>query len=127
LRLTNAHHRPLRHSGLGVEGLAALLRLVDSRAVNNSQAKELLDALYVDGGDPAAEAHRRGMEQLTDTGELAALVDAAIAANPKAAGDFRTGKEAAIGSLVGHVKKATQGRADARAVSDLLRERLGRA
>jgi aspartyl-tRNA(Asn)/glutamyl-tRNA(Gln) amidotransferase subunit B len=66
----------------------------------------------------------RGLGQVSDEAALGALVDAAIAANPKAVSDFRAGKEAALGSLVGQVKKATQGRADFRLVDRLLRERL---
>ena len=54
----------------------------------------------------------------------AALITEAIEANPKACDDFRAGREAALQSLVGHVMKATRGRADARLVTTLLREQL---
>jgi aspartyl-tRNA(Asn)/glutamyl-tRNA(Gln) amidotransferase subunit B len=123
-RLAHEHHLPLWESGLGVDGLAALLRLVEAGTVNQTTAKELLEELYLPGGDPAAVVRERGLGQVSDEAALGALVDAAIAANPKAVADFRTGKEAALGSLVGQVKKATQGRADFRLVDRLLRERL---
>jgi aspartyl-tRNA(Asn)/glutamyl-tRNA(Gln) amidotransferase subunit B len=122
--LSNAHHVPLWESGLGVEGLAALLRLVDAGTVNQTTAKELLEELYLGGGDPEAIVRERGLGQVSDAGELGAIVDQVIEANPKAVADFRGGKEAALGSLVGQVKKATQGRADFRLVDRLLRERL---
>jgi aspartyl-tRNA(Asn)/glutamyl-tRNA(Gln) amidotransferase subunit B len=59
-----------------------------------------------------------------DVDELGAQITDAIAANPKAAADFRAGREAALQALVGQVMKATRGRADARLVTTLLRERL---
>jgi aspartyl-tRNA(Asn)/glutamyl-tRNA(Gln) amidotransferase subunit B len=122
--LAREHHLPLWQSGLGVDGLVALLRLLDSGAVNGPTAKELLAELYVGGGDPAAVVRERGLGRVSDTGALAAAVDEAIAANPQAAADFRSGREQALGRLVGAVMKATGGRADARLVNRMLRERL---
>ncbi|GAC1339994.1 MAG: Asp-tRNA(Asn)/Glu-tRNA(Gln) amidotransferase subunit GatB [Candidatus Dormibacteria bacterium] len=124
-RLAHLHRVPLARSGLGVAGLGALLQLVDSGVVNGAKAKELLDELYVAGGDPEALVRERGLGQVSDAGQLTALIDAAIDENPKAVADFRDGKQAALQSLVGRVMKATGGRADAKAVTRILRERLG--
>ncbi len=122
--LANVHRVPLPSSGLGLTGLATLLRLVETGAINGSTAKELLAELYVGGGDPVALVNERGLGQVADADELGALITEAIEANPKACADFRGGREAALQSLVGHVMKATRGRADARLVTTLLRERL---
>jgi aspartyl-tRNA(Asn)/glutamyl-tRNA(Gln) amidotransferase subunit B len=125
-RLANAHHVPLHRSGLGPTGLARLLRLVETGAVNGATAKALLDELYLDGGDPEAVVRERGLGQVSDAAALGAIVDEVIAANPKAADDYRGGKDAALQSLMGQVMKATRGRADAGLATALLRERLGR-
>ncbi len=111
-------------SGLGVEGLGALLRLLEAGTISQTTAKELLEELYVPGGDPAALVRERGLGQISDDHELVRLVEAAIAAGPQAVADYRGGKPQALGALVGHVKKATQGKADARRVTELLKERL---
>jgi len=124
-RLANAHHVPLQRSGLGVAGLGALLRLVESAAINGTTAKELLDELYLGGGDAEALVRERGLGQVSDESALAAIVDEVIAANPKSVADFRGGKQQALGALVGPVMKATGGRADAKLVNKLLRERIG--
>jgi aspartyl-tRNA(Asn)/glutamyl-tRNA(Gln) amidotransferase subunit B len=123
-RLANAQHTPLHRSGLGVQGLAALLRMLDAGAINGTTAKELLDELYTAGGDPEAAVRERGLGQVSDESALAAVVDEVIAGNAKAVADFRGGKEQALGSLVGQVMKATRGRADAKMVNKLLRERI---
>jgi aspartyl-tRNA(Asn)/glutamyl-tRNA(Gln) amidotransferase subunit B len=122
--LANLHRVSMWQSGLGVDGLARLLRLVDSGTVNGPTAKELLAELYVGGGDPDALVRERGLAQVSDTAELTALVDAAIAANPAAAADFRAGKQQALGQLMRSVKDATGGKADMPVVNRLLRERL---
>jgi aspartyl-tRNA(Asn)/glutamyl-tRNA(Gln) amidotransferase subunit B len=122
--LANEHRLALAESGLGVAGLAALLRLVEAGTINGSTAKELLTELYVAGGDPAALVAERGLAQVGDAEQLAEVVEAAIEANPKACEDFRGGRDAALQSLVGQVMKATRGRADARLVTAMLRERL---
>jgi aspartyl-tRNA(Asn)/glutamyl-tRNA(Gln) amidotransferase subunit B len=124
-RLANAHHVPLHRSGLGVSGLSALLKLVDGGAVNGSTAKALLDELYLSGGDPEALVRERGLGQVSDASELARIVDEVIAANAKVVADYQGGKQQALGALVGQVMKATGGRADAKLVNVLLRERLG--
>ncbi len=122
--LSNEHRIPLQQSGLGIVGLAALLRLVDGGAINGPTAKELLVELYVSGGDPEALVRERGLAQVSDASALTALVDEAIAANPAAAADFRAGKQQALGQLMRAVKDATDGKADMPLVNRLLRERL---
>jgi aspartyl-tRNA(Asn)/glutamyl-tRNA(Gln) amidotransferase subunit B len=124
--LANEHRLPLAASGLGVSGLAALLGLLESGAINGSTAKELLAELYVGGGDPAALVAERGLGQVGDADELGSIISDVIEANPKACEDFRGGRDVALQSLVGQVMKATRGRADAPLVTTLLRERLSR-
>jgi aspartyl-tRNA(Asn)/glutamyl-tRNA(Gln) amidotransferase subunit B len=115
---------PLHRSGLGVAGLATLLQLLDAGTINGPTAKELLAELYVTGGDARAVVAERGLGQVTDESQLAAAVEAAIAANPQAVADFRGGKDAALQRVMGAVMKATGGKADPKAVNRLLRERL---
>jgi aspartyl-tRNA(Asn)/glutamyl-tRNA(Gln) amidotransferase subunit B len=122
--LANEHRMPLQQSGLGVDGLAGLLRLVAGGTINGPTAKELLAEIYVSGGNPEAMVRDRGLAQVSDTTALTALVDTAIAANPAAAADFRAGKQQALGQLMRAVKDATGGKADMPLVNRLLRERL---
>ena len=123
-RLANATGVPLWRSGLGVDGLAGLLRLVSSGEVSGKVAKELLDELYEKGGDPAVTVRERGLGRISDPAVLGPAVDEAIAGNARAVEDYRAGKVAALQSLVGRVMAATRGRADAEVVTRLLRERL---
>ncbi len=125
-RLSRESHTPLAGSGLGVAGLAGLILLVESGRINGPTAKALLEELYVAGGDPEALVAERGLGQVSDQGELERIVNSVFAENPDTVADFRGGKEQALQRLVGGVMKATAGRADARLVNQLLRERLSR-
>ena len=66
----------------------------------------------------------RGLRQVSDESQLEAWVDAAIAALPQAAEDFRGGKDSAVGRLVGAVMQASGGKANGPAVSAMLRQKL---
>jgi len=123
--IANEVRTPLAQSGLGVRGLAALLQLLESGTINGPTAKELLAEMYVAGGDPRAAVDERGLAQLADASALTALIDEALAANAGAVEDFRSGKDAALGRIAGHVRKASGGKADMALVNTLLRERLG--
>jgi aspartyl-tRNA(Asn)/glutamyl-tRNA(Gln) amidotransferase subunit B len=123
-RLARETRVPLWESGLGVAGLRSLLKMLSAGTIAGTTAKELLEELYLSGGDLEALVAERGLGQVSDDTLLVRLVDEAIAANPQAVSDYRGGKQQAFGALVGHVKKATAGKADARRVTELLRERL---
>ena len=74
--------------------------------------------------DPAELVERHGLASIGDSGELGAMVDEVIAANPAFVEQFRGGKDGVVNALVGQVMKRTQGRADARQVQQLFRDKL---
>jgi aspartyl-tRNA(Asn)/glutamyl-tRNA(Gln) amidotransferase subunit B len=109
---------------LDPSGFAALLRMEEDGQLTATQAKQVLAELLAHGGDPAEIAKARGFEALGgDT--LAAAVDAAVAAHPAEWERLAGGEQKLIGFFVGKVMAATSGRADGKAVTQLLRQRLG--
>ena len=106
--------------------LAALVGMVAARALTTTAAREVLDVLVAQGGDPAAIVAERGLGALEDGDALAAIVARVIAADPDAAGKVREGNEKAIGALVGPVMRETRGRADGAEVTRLIHEALAR-
>ena len=107
------------------ERLAGLVALVVDGAINQTSAKEVFAALVE---DPAATAagvvEARDLAQVGGADELGAIVDAVLAAHPDEVEAFRGGREQVIGFLVGQCMKQSGGRADAKALQALLRERL---
>ena len=89
-------------------------------------AKEVFDAVWAGEGDVDAIIEKRGLKQISDSGELEKLVDAAIAAGAKQVEDYRAGKEKALQSLVGQVMKASKGKANPAQVNEILLRKLKR-
>jgi len=106
------------------EALAELVRLLSARTVSGSAAKEVLDAMVAGGGRPEAIVAERGLG-LAGAGELEAIVDRAIEANPDAVEKVRAGTGKAMGAIVGAVMRETKGRADGGEAQRMVRERLG--
>jgi aspartyl-tRNA(Asn)/glutamyl-tRNA(Gln) amidotransferase subunit B len=105
--------------------LAALVAMVQAKEISHGSGKTVLAALVSEGGDPAAIVEREGLAQISDSGELEAIVAAAVEANPAAAEQIRAGNQKAIGAIVGAVMKETKGRADGGEVNRLIMEKLG--
>jgi len=105
--------------------LALLVGLADAKRVSVGAARQVLDRMVAEGGDPAAIVEAEGLAAMDGDDELAAIVAAALAANPEAAENVRAGNAKAIGPIVGHVMRETKGRADGGAVTQLVHEQLG--
>jgi aspartyl-tRNA(Asn)/glutamyl-tRNA(Gln) amidotransferase subunit B len=106
--------------------LAELVTLVARKTISHGSGKTVLAALVEEGGDAEAIVEREGLAQIADDdGELAGIVAAAIAADPAAADQIRSGNGKAIGAIVGAVMRETKGRADGGEVNRLIREQLG--
>ena len=107
------------------QAFGALVMLVGSRAVSGAAAREVLDVLVAEGGDPQAIIDARGLGSLSrKDGDLATIVARAIAADPSASERVRAGNDKAIGALVGAVMRETRGRADGAEVTRLIHEQL---
>ena len=107
--------------------VARVSALVNAGALTDRLARQVIEGVLAGEGTPDEVVTRRGLAVVSDDTALAAAVDEAIAANPDVAGKIRGGKVAAAGALVGAVMKATQGKADASRVKQLILDRLGQA
>jgi aspartyl-tRNA(Asn)/glutamyl-tRNA(Gln) amidotransferase subunit B len=105
--------------------LAALVGLVAAKRVSVGAARQVLDKLIAEGGDPQRIVEAEGLAALDDDDGLASIVAAALAANLDAAERVRQGNVKAIGPIVGQVMRETKGRADGTEVSRLIHEQLG--
>ena len=105
--------------------LAALCGLVGAKRVSVGAARQVLDRLVAEGGDPLAIIEAEGLAALDGGDDLAAVVAAALAANADAAERVKGGNAKAIGPIVGYVMRETKGRADGGEVTRLVNEQLG--
>ncbi len=81
--------------------------------------------MWAGEGDPdCTSLTKRGLKQISDSGELERVCDQVIAANAQQVADYRSGKEKAFNSLVGQVMKLTKGKANPQQVSEILKRKL---
>jgi aspartyl-tRNA(Asn)/glutamyl-tRNA(Gln) amidotransferase subunit B len=105
--------------------VARVVALVDSGALNDKLARQVIEGVLAGEGEPDDVVKARGLQVVSDDSALLAAVDEALAAQPEVAEKIRSGKVAAAGAIVGSVMKATRGQADAARVRELILERLG--
>ena len=111
-------------SPVSAEQLAALVRLIDQGTISGKQAKEVLVEMFKTGKEAAVIVEEHGLTQVSDTGEIDALVEQVLAANPQQVASYRSGKESVFGFFVGQIMKASQGKANPKIVNERLRARL---
>jgi aspartyl-tRNA(Asn)/glutamyl-tRNA(Gln) amidotransferase subunit B len=103
--------------------VARVIAMVNSKELNNTIAKQVVDGVLAGEGEPDEIVATRGLKVMSDDSALIAAVDTALAAQPDVAEKIRGGKVAAAGAIVGAVMKATKGQADPQRVRELIIER----
>ena len=106
------------------ENLAKLIMLTDSKVINSSVAKEVFEVMFEENIDPEQYVEEKGLKTVGDEGALRKTIEEVIAGNPQSVEDYRSGKEKAIGFLVGQTMKAMKGKADPATVNQMLKEML---
>ncbi|WP_380058385.1 Asp-tRNA(Asn)/Glu-tRNA(Gln) amidotransferase subunit GatB [Falsihalocynthiibacter sp. SS001] len=101
------------------EQLGGIIALITKGDISGKIAKELFEIIYTEGGDPAQVVEERGMKQVTDTGAIEAAVAQVIAENPAQVEKARANPKLA-GWFVGQVMKATGGKANPKAVNEIV-------
>jgi aspartyl-tRNA(Asn)/glutamyl-tRNA(Gln) amidotransferase subunit B len=112
-------------SKVAAAALAELVGMVGAKQVTVGAARTVLERLIADGGEPRKIVESEGLAAMDAGDELAAIVAAALEANPDAAQRVRDGNAKAVGPIVGQVMRETKGRADGGEVSRLINEQLG--
>ena len=105
--------------------LGELIKEQKSGTISHSIAKDIFAEMVETGKDALTIIERKGLRQISDTGELDAIVEKVLAENPSAVEDFKSGKKQAVGFLVGQIMRETKGKANPKVVNKLLAEKLG--
>jgi aspartyl-tRNA(Asn)/glutamyl-tRNA(Gln) amidotransferase subunit B len=122
-RLTAAG-TPISESPIAPDEISELVALIEEGVISSKIAKDVFERMWAGDGRPRAVVEAQGLQQVSDTGALEALVEQLIAENPGQAAAVRE-KPQAIGWFVGQVMKATGGKANPGAVNQILRSKLG--
>lgn len=122
----------LNDENISIEGskitpkhLAGMISLIDKGTISGKIAKSVFEKMYQTGKDPEKIVEEEGLVQVSDTGELEAIVDKVIAASPAEVERFKGGEAKLMGFFVGQIMKETKGKANPKVVNELLRKKLG--
>ncbi len=124
LRLLNESKKSIGECPITPAALAAMLAMIDKGVISGKTAKQVFEEMYATGKDPAAIVASKGLEQVSDHGELDGVIDGILAANSRQVEEYRQGKEKVFGFFVGETMKATRGKANPQLVNELLRKKL---
>jgi aspartyl-tRNA(Asn)/glutamyl-tRNA(Gln) amidotransferase subunit B len=137
-RRLNAGDISIEQCPVSPQQLADLVVQIAAGKIHHKQAKQVFEYLWpenlivqltgvevrVEAGSVTAVIESLGLEQMSDSGALEAIIDQVIAANPKSVAEYRAGKDKAFNALVGQVMKASKGKANPALVNELLARSL---
>ena len=118
-------HLELSETKLTPENLAELIGLIEKNTISNNIGKQIIIDMMKTGEKASSIVESRGLSQISDEGAIKAIVQKVVDANPEQVTAYRNGKVQLLGFFVGQVMKETKGRANPKAVNDLVKEILG--
>jgi aspartyl-tRNA(Asn)/glutamyl-tRNA(Gln) amidotransferase subunit B len=101
-----------------------LSRIIDN-TISGKIAKEVFEAMWLEGKSADTIIEAKGLKQITDTGAIEKAIEEVMAANPGQLAEYRSGKDKLFGFFVGQVMKRTGGKANPAQLNDLLKKKLG--
>ncbi len=115
--------REIEDSPVTPAQLSSLIALIEADTISGKIAKDVFEICYTSGRDPDEIVETEGLKQVTDTGAIEAAVDQIIADNPEQVDKAKQNPKLA-GWFVGQVMKAMGGKANPKAVNQIVSQRL---
>lgn len=122
--LREVKDKPISSLKFGGEAIGELVALIEDGTISGKIGKDVFAILLAEGGSARAIVKDKNLAQVSDTGAIAAFVDQVISEQAESVEKFRAGKVNILGFLVGKVLQLSQGQANPKMVSDLLRQKM---
>ncbi len=119
-RLMNEQNRSIDDLGINPAQLAEIISLIEAGKISSSAGKQVFDEMLQTGKAPAEIVKEKGLEQVSDTSALQAIVVEVMANNQKSIDDYKNGKTNALGFLVGQCMKASKGKGNPALMKEML-------
>ena len=115
----------INETKLTPENLAELISLIEKGTISNNIGKQIIITMLKDGTPASEIVEKQGLSQISDISAIKEIVQKVIDANPNQVAAYKGGKVQLLGFFVGQVMKETKGRANPKAVNEIVREILG--
>jgi len=120
----NKQGKGIEESPVSAQHLAKMIQMLEKQVISGKIAKTVFEKMSEGAGDPQAIVEKEGLVQVTDLGAIEGFVKAAMEANPNVVAEYRAGKEAVLGFLVGAVMKQSKGKANPAQANEVLKRML---
>ncbi len=114
----------LENSPVNAKALGGLLEFIEKGTISGRIAKDVFDEMMQNGKDASDIIAEKGLEQISDSGEIEKLIDAIIADSPSQLADYKGGNQNLFGWFVGQAMKRSGGKVNPKEVNRILREKL---
>jgi aspartyl-tRNA(Asn)/glutamyl-tRNA(Gln) amidotransferase subunit B len=114
----------IHESKLNSDNLAILINRIDDQTISGKIGKSVFEEMCVSGSSPDEIIESQGLKQISDDGEIEAIIESIISTNPSQVESYKNGKEKLFGFFVGQVMKETQGKANPKVVNEILKKKL---
>ena len=124
--LLNKNNLDLNNSPVSPGNLGQLIVLISTNEISGKIAKDVLEDMFSSGKTARQIVDEKGLQQVTDQGEIAKVIDEVIAENPKMVEQYLAGKDKLLGFFVGQAMKLTKGKANPKMLNDILKQKLNK-
>lgn len=114
----------IRIMKISPENFAEFVTLIATNKLSSSAGLTVLGVMLDDGSDPSHVMEEKQLGKIEDEGMLAEIVDRVIEANPNQVEAYKNGKEELLKFFIGMVMKETEGAADAKLATNILKVKL---
>lgn len=120
----NASKTSIAYAPVSSRNLAKLVSLILDGAISGKMAKTVFEEMYEKSTDPEMIVKEKGLMQISDESAIVKMCEEAVSESPKAVAEFKSGKERAVGAVIGLVMKKSKGQANPQLVNKILMEKL---
>jgi len=116
----------IEQSPVNAEAMVQLIQRIADGTISGKTAKDVFQAMWTSQASADDIIQQQGLQQISDVGELEALVAQVVEDNPKQVEQYLSGKDKVFGFFVGKLMQMTKGKANPQQVTDLLKAKLVR-
>ena len=120
----NRDGKDIGESNISAADLAGLVNRIHDNTISGKIAKQVFEAMWDGEGSAEEIIAAKGLQQITDSSAIEAVVDEVIADNPGQVAEYQAGKDKLIGFFVGKVMQETKGQANPGQVNQILKDKL---
>ncbi len=124
LKVVNDEKIDIKDFSIQPENLSELLNLIKNGTISGKIAKDVFQIMLQENKKPSEIVKEKNLVQITDSGEIEKIVEKILNNNSNQVNQYISGEEKVFGFFVGQVMKETKGKANPKAVNELLKEKL---